>query len=87
MIFWSSTGIFIYNLHLVIAHNKKTPVEQETTAAPLFINAATAIYNRYNSLVDVHTMIIVVFYQATFEEILDRSYPSNDASQNTGTKS
>jgi hypothetical protein len=56
-------------LYLLVTHNKKAPVEQETGAIPLIIDAAKATYDQYNSLADVYTMVIIVLHQATFEEI------------------
>lgn len=53
IVFWSSTALFSYNYYLVANHNKKTPVEQETGAVPLVIDAAKYAWGQYNEAVDV----------------------------------
>lgn len=42
---WGTIGIFSHQIYLTATHNKKTPVENEPTAIPLFISAAKSIYS------------------------------------------
>ena len=55
IVFWTSTAAFGYNYYLVAYHNKKTPVEEETGALPIFIDAAKLAFKQYNDAVDFFT--------------------------------
>jgi hypothetical protein len=46
--FWGTTFTLGYNVYLIANHNKKTPVEEEPTAVPHFIDVAKWIFNQYH---------------------------------------
>jgi len=46
-------SLLSYNIYLVYTHNKKTPVNQELGAVPIFVDAAKIIVNNINDMTEV----------------------------------